>query len=78
MDLTHIGDYAFYSCSALESVEIYDTVISIGASAFADCSAIKEVNIVKTGEWVGDENAENKGKLPMSNDEILKAIKPQA
>ena len=78
MDLTHIGDYAFYSCSALESVEIYDTVISIGASAFADCSAIKEVNIVKTGEWVGDENAENKGNLPMSNDEILKAIKPQA
>jgi hypothetical protein len=59
-------------------VEIYDTVISIGASAFADCSAIKEVNIVKTGEWVVDENAENKGNLPMSNDEILKAIKPQA
>ena len=78
MDLTHIGDYAFYSCSALESVEIYDTMISIGASAFADCSAIKEVNIVKTGEWVVDENAENKGNLPMSNDEILKAIKPQA
>lgn len=77
-DLTHIGDYAFHSCSALESVEIYDTVISIGASAFADCSAIKEVNIVKSGEWVGDENAENKGNLPMSNDEILKAIKPQA
>ena len=33
MDLTHIGEYAFYSCSALESVEIYDTVISIGAIA---------------------------------------------
>ena len=36
--VTSIGNYAFYGCSGLTSVEITDSVISIGDYAFYGCS----------------------------------------
>ncbi len=43
-----IGDYAFYSCSALTSVSISNSVTAIGASAFSGCSALEKVNYAGT------------------------------
>ena len=42
---TSIGDYAFSGLSALENIEIPETVTSIGASAFKDCTALKTINL---------------------------------
>ena len=44
-DITSIGDYAFYGCSALTSVTIGNNVESIGASAFLNCSSLTKVEL---------------------------------
>lgn len=43
--VTSIGDYAFYDCSNLVSVEISNTIRNIGVSAFEDCKGLKEISI---------------------------------
>ena len=43
--VTHIGEYAFDSCSALESITIPGSVESMGRYAFYNCSALEEVTI---------------------------------
>lgn len=43
--VTSIGDYAFYYCSNLASLEIPNSVTSIGDYAFAYCSKLADVNI---------------------------------
>ena len=43
--ITQINQYAFYYCSSLTSVDIGDSVISIGVSAFEDCSSLTSVDI---------------------------------
>jgi len=40
-----IGDYAFYGCGNLESVELGQNVPSIGSSAFNGCSKLKSIVI---------------------------------
>ena len=40
-----IGDYAFYGCTGLESVEIPNGVTAIGDYAFSGCSSLKSVTI---------------------------------
>ncbi len=45
LELTGIGDYAFYGCSALQSVTIPGSVTSIGSSAFYGCSALRSITL---------------------------------
>ena len=42
---TSIGSYAFYDCSKLISVTIFDSVTSIGQYAFYDCSSLQTITI---------------------------------
>jgi hypothetical protein len=56
---TNIGDCAFYGCTALESIEIPDSVTRIGAGAFERCSALENVTIGKNVAKIG-ESAFNK------------------
>ena len=43
--VTSIGDYAFWNCSGLTSVDIPDSVTSIGNYAFSWCSGLTSVDI---------------------------------
>ena len=43
--VTSIGSYAFYGCSALQTVTIPKGVTSIGTYAFASCSALMTANL---------------------------------
>lgn len=42
---TSIGNYAFYYCSSLTSIEIPNGVTSIGAEAFGYCSNLTSVTV---------------------------------
>ena len=44
-DVTSIGDYAFYGCTELASINIPGSVSSIGNSAFYGCSGLTSVSI---------------------------------
>ncbi len=44
-ELVGIGDYAFYGCSALDSITLQNGLNTIGVGAFADCANIKNVDI---------------------------------
>ena len=44
-NITHIGNYAFYQCSALTSVTIGDHVTSIGEYAFSKCYNLQTIII---------------------------------
>ena len=43
--VTAIGDWAFYNCSGITSVEIPGSVMDLGKMAFAYCTSLKEVII---------------------------------
>ena len=43
--VTSIGDFAFYYCTGLTSVDIPDSVTSIGNFAFYDCTGLSSVDI---------------------------------
>ncbi len=43
--VTHVGDYAFFSCGALSSITIPDTVTSIGNQCFCYCRGIQSLII---------------------------------
>ena len=48
-----IKQYAFYNCKSIKSVEIGNSVTSIGSQAFYDCDGLKKVNYLGTiDEWV--------------------------
>lgn len=53
-DLTAIGDYAFYNCTLLETVELPDSVTAIGRYAFRGCAALKTLTLGSKLETVGD------------------------
>ena len=49
-----IGDYAFDSCSTIESVEMSGSIVSIGTDAFKDCTKINKVNYTgNIADWCG-------------------------
>lgn len=43
--LTNIGEYAFYRCAELSSIEIPNSVINIGGSVFSGCSSLTSFDI---------------------------------
>ena len=49
-----IKDYAFDNCQSIKSVEIGNSVTSIGWSAFADCSGLTSVSIPNSVTSIGD------------------------
>ncbi len=52
--VTSIGDFAFYNCSSLTSVNIPEGVTSIGESAFHYCSSLTSVNIPEGVTSIGN------------------------
>ncbi len=51
---TTIGEYAFYGCISLTSVELPDSVTSIGISAFEKCSSLTSVKLPDSLASIGD------------------------
>ena len=51
--ITSIGNYAFYDCSGLTSIEIPNSVTSIGGSAFAYCSGLTSIEIPNSVTSIG-------------------------
>ena len=54
LPVTMIGDYAFYYCSSLTSVEIPDSVTTIDRGAFRECYGLTSVEIPDSVTTIGD------------------------
>ena len=52
--VTTIGDYAFYYCDGLTSVDIPDSVTTIGERAFCYCDRLTSVEISDSVTTIGD------------------------
>ncbi len=51
--VTAIGDYAFYSCKALNSIILPEGLMSIGTNAFNNCMSLTEITIPSTVTEIG-------------------------
>ncbi|MCQ2409014.1 MAG: leucine-rich repeat domain-containing protein [Clostridia bacterium] len=47
-DITELVDNAFYHCKNVETIEIPDTVVSIGTFAFHNCASLKQLTLPKS------------------------------
>ena len=52
--VTSIGEWAFYSCHSIESIELPDTLTNIGFRAFAYCHSLTEIQIPNGVTTIGD------------------------
>ena len=52
--VTSIGNYAFFSCSSLTSINIPNSITSIGDYAFSFCSSLTSINIPNSITSIGD------------------------
>ena len=62
LNVTSIGDYAFYNCTSLTSVTIGNSVTSIGYETFHGCTSLTSVNYSGTkSQWkaitIGSDNS---------------------
>ena len=53
--VTSIGNYAFFNCDALTSINIPNSVTSIGDDAFYSCDALTSINIPNSVTSIGDD-----------------------
>ena len=53
-ELTSIGNFAFYGCSSLSSIEIPEEVTSIGNGAFCGCSSLSSIEIPEGVTSIGN------------------------
>ena len=74
--VTSIGDYAFWDCSSLESVE-FPAVITIGAGAFGDCTNLKSAIFISATS-IGTNAFENCGSLENVACPLVKTIEYEA
>ena len=51
--VTSVGDYAFFKCSSMTSIEIPNSVTSIGEEAFSYCSSLASIIIPNSVESIG-------------------------
>ncbi len=49
-----IGEYSFYNCDSLTSIEIPSSVTSIGESAFYDCDSLASIEIPSSVTSIGE------------------------
>ncbi len=47
-NVTKIGDYAFYRCTALKELSLENGLISIGSNAISNCDSLTELTIPRT------------------------------
>ena len=67
-EVTAIGDYAFYGCSRLTSIELPETITSIGDFAFGGCTSLKPGITIP-------ENVESLGAYVFTNCPNLKIVR---
>lgn len=76
--LTSIGDWAFYGCESLTSIEIPNSVINIGGEAFQDCRGLTSLSIPNSvtsiGEWAFSRTGLTSITIPNSVSSIGVAI----
>ena len=53
-EVTKIGNYAFYGCSGLTSIEIQNSVTSIGEYTFYGCSGLTSIEIPNSVTTIGN------------------------
>ena len=52
--ITCLGDYLFYDCNSIISIEIPESVISIGSYCFGNCLSLKEISVPDSVLQLGD------------------------
>jgi hypothetical protein len=59
--VTSIGNFAFFSCSLLDSIVFPSSVTSIGAAAFFECNSITTLIVPSNITFIGDGGLMNVG-----------------
>ncbi|MBQ1903407.1 MAG: leucine-rich repeat domain-containing protein, partial [Ruminococcus sp.] len=49
--ITDIGQYAFYGCNKLESIELPSTLRNMDTCVFGRCSKLKEIKVAEGGKY---------------------------